>query len=182
MAVPEYDDPLSPSTADASRVSATDLFQIPENEDQANTVPMQLLNGAEQEMADLLMVYPKARVQGKSITAFHYIVVVKRLKTDLMVSKHGIIETCHPEAHARLLLRLSRELKSVPRFESVNLSDEVSDPADYDGWLGELLSDMEEYVKTPEPSLPDGYVYVRRGTDSFVDFLHAAATELRRAI
>ena len=129
--------------------------------------------------ADLLLVYPKAKVEGNCITALHYIFIVKLFLYYLRISRNGIKGVLHPKEIARLLCRLSRELKPAPSFESDDLSNKYSDPTDYDMCLVELHKDMEEYIKTPiTPSLPDGYVYVRRGTDTYAQFLLAAASAL----
>jgi len=145
-----------------------------------NVVPMQLLNQDEQERADLQVVFPKAKVEGNCITASHYACVVKSLLNKLKVSNNCFEEVPHPRAYARLLCRLSRELRSAPSLEPVALEDKFSDPTDYDGCLGEMLKDMEDYIKTADKaSLADGYhVYVRRETDTYVHSLLAAATEL----
>ncbi|KAG0579489.1 hypothetical protein KC19_4G102600, partial [Ceratodon purpureus] len=172
--VPECNEPTAPT-------SPTDLFQITENEEpiSANSVPMQLLNQDEQERDDLLLVYPKAKVEGNYITALHYIVIVKLFLYKLKLSQNRIEGVPHPRAIARLLCRLSRELKSAPSFEPDTRLNRFLDPADYDGCLGEMLKDMEEYINTVDtPSLSDGYVYVRRGTDTYAQSLLAAADEL----
>ena len=130
-------------------------------------------------VADLLLVYPKAKVEGNYITALHYIVIVKLFLYKLKLSQNRIEGVPHPRAIARLLCRLSRELKSAPSFEPDTRLNRFLDPADYDGCLGEMLKDMEEYINTVDtPSLSDGYVYVRRGTDTYAQSLLAAADEL----
>ncbi|KAG0579492.1 hypothetical protein KC19_4G102900 [Ceratodon purpureus] len=172
--VPECNETPAPT-------SPTDLFQTSENEGlvSASNVPMQLLNQDEQERADLLLVYPKAKVEGNCITVFHYIFVVKLFLYELMLSHNRIEGVLHPKAIARLLCRLSRELKSAPSFEPDTRLDRFLDPADYDGCLGEMLKDMQEYVNTADtPSLSDGYLYVRRGTDTYAQSLLAAVDEL----
>ena len=127
-------------------------------------------------IADLLLVYPRAKVEGTYVTALHYCVVVKRFLCNLKISHNGFEGVPHPEEFARLPCRLRGKLKSAPSFEAVPLSDEFSDPTDYNGCLGEMVKDMEDYIKTMADTYE--YVCVCRKIDTYAQSLLAEAAVL----
>ena len=134
--------------------------------------------------ADIILVHPQAKVRGGCISTKDYVFVVRRLLVNVIVE--GVEGVRHPEAYARLLRRLSRELRSW-LFDSASMLN----PADYVRCLDEMLKDMEETRERLEKDGAtletleeiwgqDGYVYVRRETDTYVHCLLAAANALNR--
>ena len=134
--------------------------------------------------ADIILVHPQAKVRGGCISTKDYIFVLKRLLSNVTVE--GVEGVPHPEAYARLLRQLSTKLRPW-LFDS----DSMLNPADYVGCLDEMLKDMEETWKRldidgetlemlEEIWGQDGYVYVRRETDTYVHCLLAAANALNR--
>jgi len=137
---------------------------------------------AEPVDADLLLIYPKAKVQANRIITELYIFVVKRFLFWYMVTENFTVDHVpHSQAFARLLRRLSRELRSAPPSGGFQFAY-CSDPCDYLECLDEMLRDIEETresLKAREGTLsPDKHVYVGRSIDIYVQCLIAAAAEL----